>query len=213
MSGKIAAVGPLFAASFGHAALRTVGTLHDISMGTLFTPCGKVPALQCSLTTANFFPGVVPVDADADRSVVAPAAPEVPYKSGALPPVTLTKQGNTFTLNLTGPFDFVKTVYKVLDENFLVEVSASLHISRYQFPSARELECPTLSLDYDRLRSTEQMLRIARATTETSARQARLSRCIYERSYSRARSTMRSKVRKERAKPDSAEVPGKTVGL
>lgn len=92
-------------------------------------------------------------------------------------------EGSVYTVHIVGPAAFVAAVAEVLGDDVLVDLAGRYHVEPYAYWRSGKHQCPTVRLSYDRLRSTEDSLRILHAPDNTVARQGRLYRAIFVASW------------------------------
>ncbi|KAG5507233.1 hypothetical protein JIQ42_06639 [Leishmania sp. Namibia] len=161
----------------GTSILRAVGAIHGVQVGRFHLTTGASAGLQCTLSTARFFfEGDHSLQNEAQKLPTEPRELSVPAASS---PSRTTTEGNVHILHILGPTAFVHAIAEVLCDDVLVDIAGRYHVEPYAFWRSRKHECPTLRLTYDRLRSTEDSIRILRAPDLTVASQQLLDRAIF----------------------------------
>ncbi|KAG5486249.1 hypothetical protein LSCM1_07372 [Leishmania martiniquensis] len=161
----------------GTCIIRAVGAIHGIQVGSFDLATGASAGLQCTLTTASYFP-----DGDGGlckTKLSLPAQPGRVSAPDASTPLRAPNEGNVYTLHIMGPTAFVDAVAEALADDVLVGIVGRHHVQPYNFGRCVKHECPTVRLSFDRLRSTEDSLRILHAPDATAARQQLLYRAIF----------------------------------
>ncbi|GET86113.1 hypothetical protein, conserved [Leishmania tarentolae] len=161
----------------GTSVVRAVGAIHGLHVGSLDIPTGVSAAVQCTVSTSNFFS--VGGSGDAPDAPPLSSEPAEMQIRGAVAQVATPAEGNVYTVHIVGPTKFVAVVSQVLGDDVLVDLVGRYHLEPYAYWRSGKHHCPTVRVSYDRLRSTEDALRILRAPDNTAARQRRLYDAVF----------------------------------
>ncbi|CAG9569050.1 conserved hypothetical protein [Leishmania major strain Friedlin] len=161
----------------GTSIVRAVGAIHGLQVGTLDIT-GVSAGLQCTLSTSSFFS----VDDDGGGGPAAPLLPSERaelHTPGVVAQPEMSTEGSVYIVHVVGPAAFVAVVAEVLSDDVLVDLAGRYHVEPYAYWRSGKHKCPTVRLSYDRLRRTEDSLRILRAPDNTVARQRRLYHAVF----------------------------------
>lgn len=143
------------------------GLVREVSKGRLGIFPNDVAACRFRLVTSAF---AIP-----DEATQVPSPVDVPK----LPLTPLELSGNIHVVNVMGTEAFVTELAEFLEKPMLVELRGHFHTELYSLTKAKHF-CPTIALSLERLRNTEDMLRVLHSfDEETRDVQTRLRRLIF----------------------------------
>lgn len=141
---------------------RITGAVSDVAVGTVFFGKKFVPACRFNVATAGF-------NIPAER----PQLPPSPFDA-------VEAVGNVYVVHLVGSQAFVGEVADLMREEMLVEVCGHLHYEQHSLKGGGSF-APSVLLSVERLRNTEDMLRVLHAfRSDTRELQRQLRQVVWE---------------------------------